>query len=57
MILTNNQEVSCDKCECAYFLTSVHSSDVTPVGKTLAFTSIRFMNNKDELVARGSHTK
>ncbi|KAL8723727.1 MAG: hypothetical protein Q9225_000022 [Loekoesia sp. 1 TL-2023] len=27
------------------------------VGKTLAYTSIRFMNNKDELVARGSHTK
>ncbi|KAF1983660.1 acyl-coenzyme A thioesteras-like protein 13 [Aulographum hederae CBS 113979] len=26
-------------------------------GKTLAFTSIRFMNSKDELFARGSHTK
>lgn len=26
-------------------------------GKTLAFTSIRFTNDKDELVARGSHTK
>ena len=26
-------------------------------GKTLAYTSIRFMNAKDELVARGSHTK
>ncbi|KAF1348854.1 putative PaaI_thioesterase family protein [Delphinella strobiligena] len=26
-------------------------------GKTLAYTSIRFTNNKDELVARGSHTK
>lgn len=27
------------------------------VGKTLAFTSIRFMNSKDEVFARGSHTK
>ncbi|KAF2761124.1 putative PaaI_thioesterase family protein [Pseudovirgaria hyperparasitica] len=26
-------------------------------GKTLAFTSIRFTNAQDELVARGSHTK
>ncbi|KAK5723096.1 hypothetical protein LTR17_013966 [Elasticomyces elasticus] len=26
-------------------------------GKTLAYTSIRFMNAKNELVARGSHTK
>lgn len=27
------------------------------VGKTLAFTNISFWNEKDELVARGSHTK
>lgn len=27
------------------------------VGKTLAFTSISFRNEKNELVARGSHTK
>ncbi|PCG97983.1 Hypothetical protein PENO1_060280 [Penicillium occitanis (nom. inval.)] len=27
------------------------------VGKTLAFTSIKFMNEKDEVFARGSHTK
>jgi len=26
-------------------------------GKTLAYTSIRFMNSKDEVFARGSHTK
>ncbi|KAF2487767.1 putative PaaI_thioesterase family protein [Neohortaea acidophila] len=26
-------------------------------GKTMAYTSIRFTNSKDELVARGSHTK
>ena len=26
-------------------------------GKSLAYTSIRFHNEKDELVARGSHTK
>ena len=27
------------------------------VGKTMAYTSIKFLNSKDELVARGSHTK
>ncbi|KAL2355255.1 thioesterase family protein [Cryomyces antarcticus] len=27
------------------------------IGKTLAYTSIRFHNDKNELVARGSHTK
>lgn len=27
------------------------------VGKTLAFTSIAFMNSKGETFARGSHTK
>ncbi|KAL9076188.1 MAG: hypothetical protein Q9161_001235 [Pseudevernia consocians] len=27
------------------------------LGKTLAYTSVRFLNGKDELVARGSHTK
>lgn len=27
------------------------------VGKTLAYTSIKFMNDKDEVFARGSHTK
>ena len=26
-------------------------------GKSLAFTSIRFFDGKDELVARGNHTK
>ena len=26
-------------------------------GKSLAFTSIRFFDGKDELVARGTHTK
>ncbi len=26
-------------------------------GKTLAYTSIKFVNARDELVARGSHTK
>lgn len=29
----------------------------TTVGKTLAYTSIRFLNSRNELVARGSHTK
>ncbi|KAF2738136.1 acyl-coenzyme A thioesteras-like protein 13 [Polyplosphaeria fusca] len=34
-------------------------ADVTcdKFGKTMAFTSIRFMNSKDEVFARGSHTK
>ena len=27
------------------------------VGKTLAYTSIQFKNSKDEVFARGSHTK
>lgn len=27
------------------------------IGKTLAFTNVTFHNSKDELVARGSHTK
>jgi hypothetical protein len=27
------------------------------VGKTLAFTTITFQNDKGELAARGSHTK
>jgi acyl-coenzyme A thioesterase 13 len=27
------------------------------VGKTLAYTSVKFANAKNELVARGSHTK
>jgi len=36
-----------------------HSQEVQcdKFGKTLAFTSIRFMNDANELVARGSHTK
>ncbi|MCJ1289407.1 hypothetical protein MMC34_000939 [Xylographa carneopallida] len=37
------------------FATGV-STDLS-AGKTLAYTSIRFLNSKDELVARGSHTK
>lgn len=32
-------------------------TDMDVVGKTLAYTSIKFTNEKDELVARGSHTK
>ena len=36
---------------------SQSTDEVYAVGKTLAYTSIRFLNSKDELVARGSHTK
>lgn len=32
-------------------------TNVTVVGKTMAFTSIQFKNSKDEVFARGSHTK
>ncbi|GAB1209539.1 hypothetical protein APSETT445_008320 [Aspergillus pseudonomiae] len=37
------------------FATGV-STDLN-VGKTLAYTSIKFINSKGEIVARGSHTK
>jgi acyl-coenzyme A thioesterase 13 len=30
---------------------------VSLVGKTMAFTSIQFKNEKDQVFARGSHTK
>jgi hypothetical protein len=32
-------------------------ANTSPVGKTLAYTSINFSNNKGEVFARGSHTK
>lgn len=50
-------EVVCDKCkyrvltEHAWFLTR------STVGKTLAYTSCRFINKDNEICARGSHTK
>lgn len=52
-------EVTCDKCE---FSSEGKEGNLgadfgVAVGKTLAYTSIKFMNDKDELVARGSHTK
>lgn len=31
--------------------------DEKAVGKTLAYTSVKFMNKNNEIVARGSHTK
>ncbi|KAK5057736.1 hypothetical protein LTR84_011737 [Exophiala bonariae] len=31
--------------------------DAPTVGKTLAYTTVKFMNKNDEIVARGSHTK
>lgn len=36
---------------------SEYKSHLYIVGKSLAYTSINFKNSKDELVARGSHTK
>jgi acyl-coenzyme A thioesterase 13 len=66
-------EVTCDKCTLLYILlcfvslglpswveriTDTDTDTVCRiVGKTLAYTSIRFMNEQHELVARGSHTK
>ena len=39
--------------DCWHLLTQ----SVNQVGKTLAFTSIKFTNPNGDLVARGSHTK
>jgi acyl-coenzyme A thioesterase 13 len=36
---------------------SAKSVNISPVGKTLAYTSINFSNSKGEVFARGSHTK
>lgn len=33
------------------------STNRDTVGKTLAFTSVKFINKDNEIVARGSHTK
>lgn len=57
-------EVTCDKCE--WPLRCFNQTKAQPqltksvnciVGKSLAYTSIKFTNLKEELVARGSHTK
>lgn len=54
-------EVVCDKCKSGG-QTSIHpkprlTESLRSVGKTLAFTSIKFINKDDQIVARGSHTK
>ena len=58
---TIRAEVTCDKCTSPYLSLSpppTPSDRLLPaVGKTLAYTSIKFTNVRDELVARGSHTK
>jgi acyl-coenzyme A thioesterase 13 len=33
------------------------TANQSTVGKTLAYTSVHFVNKNDEIVARGSHTK
>jgi acyl-coenzyme A thioesterase 13 len=57
---TLRAEVTCDKCECALRI-PVHQGltliGKVIVGKSLAYTSIHFINSKGELAARGSHTK
>lgn len=35
----------------------MHNVNEITVGKTLAFTSVHFINKNNEIVARGSHTK
>ena len=32
-------------------------ADHKAVGKSLAYTSVKFLNKDDQIVARGSHTK
>lgn len=34
-----------------------YNADGSIVGKTLAYTSVHFVNKNNEIVARGSHTK
>jgi acyl-coenzyme A thioesterase 13 len=36
---------------------STRGTDQSIVGKTLAYTSVHFINKGNEIVARGSHTK
>ena len=52
-------EVVCDKCTWLIFImwNLTGRTDENTVGKTLAFTSVHFINKNDEIVARGSHTK
>lgn len=50
------QEVNCDKCKFGTIF-AIGSFSESSVGKTLAFTSIKFSNPNGDLVARGSHTK
>ena len=50
-------EVTCDKCRSLPLLLLDSADAMISVGKTLAFTSVRFINKNNEIVARGSHTK
>lgn len=49
--------ISVRTCTLVWMLIPCRTDFSATVGKTLAYTSIRFTNSKDELVARGSHTK
>jgi len=44
------------KCKFPLFL-DIRLTCSATVGKTLAFTSVRFIDQDDKIVARGSHTK
>ena len=41
----------------ALIINAIYADRLWIVGKTLAYTSCKFTNMKDEIVARGSHTK
>lgn len=51
-------EAVCDKCKLCLILHDQNIiTELITVGKTLAFTSVKFVNKDNEVVARGSHTK
>jgi acyl-coenzyme A thioesterase 13 len=54
-------EVVCDKCakrgQSPFEVYTSRLTDRDKVGKTLAYTSIKFINKDNETIARGSHTK
>jgi len=54
---TSSKQYSLLPLQCQQVLMPMLILCATTVGKTLAYTSIRFTNEQEELVARGSHTK
>lgn len=50
-------EAMCDKCMYSNPSDLVSTDAFGVVGKTIAFTSVKFINKDNQIVARGSHTK